>query len=198
MRKAIFILILLFCSLSHAEIYQGIKPDATLGDIRKIFPNANISKVKAAWVTDADGFYSMNGAGLSGQIFLAFSDPRPSYRERIGGYARRLEELQQGPQTDKTPETVKAITDWNKLHKQWAAESDDDALVISWVRWVPPAPIPFARFITKYGPPMKSGFADTDMRPYSEWPNKGVRLTLHDDGKLVVSAEFVPTAKVDC
>lgn len=201
MRQVIFILSLLFCTASHAEIYQGIRPESTLGDIKRLFPNANFSKVKAAWVTEEDGFYSMTGEGLSGKIYLAFSDRRPFQRERIAAFAQRLAEAQQDPQTDKTPDTIKAITDMSRSYEKWAAEPDDVALVITWVRWVPPAPIPLARYITKYGPPTKSGFADDDMRPYSSWPAKGVHLNHSDDGKLVVSAEVIPTPaekKADC
>jgi hypothetical protein len=201
MRQVIFILSLLCCTASHAEIYQGIKPESTLGDIKKIFPNANFQKVKAVWVTEADGFYSMTGQGLIGTIYLAFHDGRTHFRARAADLELQASELAQGPQTDTTTDKTQSLRSVSKLFTNWATKSEDDALTIKWVRWAPATPIPLTRYITKYGSPSKSGFTEDDMRPYNSWPTKGVLLYLSDDAKNVVVAEFAFTAseeKTEC
>lgn len=195
MRKLILLAGCLLCFAAHAEIYMGLQPETTLGEIKKRFPNATVTKVDAAWVTESDGFYRMTGAGLTGMIYLAFKDNRPSYRKQIPSFEQKIEALRAEAQTDATKSTLETLSIVLDGSRKLEAETTDQALKLKWVRWVPPTPIPVARYLTKYGPPTKSGFNDDDMQPFNSWPAKGVSLNLTDDGKSVLNAEFGFTAK---
>ena len=195
MRRLVILFIFFICAASHAEIYQGIRPDSSLGDVKRMFPNALITKVNAAWVTESDGFYVMTGNGLAGQIYLAFSDHRPRYRERVSRLEQQIKELHERPQSDTDPAKLEALNTVLGLTRKMAEEATDEALRIQWVRWVPVSPIPLTRYITKYGKPTKSGFTENEMRQYSAWPARGVSVSLSDDGKLVLATEFEFTDK---
>lgn len=70
-----------------------------------------------------------------------------------------------------------------------ANQSDDDALDVKWVRWVPASPIPLERYKSKYGESSKCDFSKVDMQPYCEWSQHGLFVNLSDDRKLVFSVE---------
>src|SRR3989337_1644867 len=77
--RAIFIaiLLLLIPSSGSAEIYQGILPKDTLGDVKARFPHAQFTKITPAWAQPKDFLYSITGEGLSGTIIVKFDDGRP-------------------------------------------------------------------------------------------------------------------------
>lgn len=194
MRRLFLFLALLYCATSNAEVYRGITACSSLGDVKKIFPNASFERVKSVWVTENDGFYLLGGQGLSGSIYLAFTDSRPKYRRFGIELDRESSELRKVSLTEATTKRLSEIYEMSQFLDSRAAETDDDALAINWVRWVPATPIPLARYVTKYGPAQKTGFAENDMRPFASWPTKGVNLTLADDAKSVLSVEFSFTA----
>jgi hypothetical protein len=190
MRKLVFVILLVLSSVASAEIYQGVLASSSLGDIKKKFPNASITKVKAAWVTSSDGFYLMTGVGLPGSAYLAFYDSRPMFANDIAIQQKKIEEYQALPDGDDKNARLKTANEILTIFTPYANENDDDALVIKWIRWVPAAPIPIARYIGKFGAPTKTAFKDDTMEPYSTWTTKGLSVTLSDDQKFVMNVEY--------
>jgi hypothetical protein len=190
MRKLILVMLLILSSVANAEIYQGIIASSTLGEIKKKFPNASITAVKAAWVTSSDGFYSMTGVGLPGLTYLAFSDSRPWFAKEIADQQRIIEDQQALPDSDNKTKKLKSAKALLEIYTPYANEGDDEALVINWIRWVPTAPIPIARYVAKFGAPTKTAFKDDTMQPYSTWIAKGLSVTLSDDQKFVINVEY--------
>lgn len=178
MRRQIFLIVcFLVCVLvagSSAEIYRGIRPYSTLGDVKKLFPGATFTKLKPAWAQETDAMYHVSGVGIQGEIIIKFDDSRPIYKKLVD---------------DATDNNVKVA--W----KNMSDESDEDALGVSWVRWLPDAPFPLERLITKYGKPEKSDFSPEDFKPFKAWTSRGIVAALTDDGKKVVNVEFMFTAK---
>jgi hypothetical protein len=193
MRIVLLLLCLVFSVSARSEVYQGITASSSLGDIKKRFPNATIKKVDAAWVTSSDGFYIMTGVGLPGTTYLAFFDPRPLFSELLAKEESKAIAVRRLPDSDEKASKLKNVDESLALDSRYANESDDDALTINWIRWVPDAPIPVARYIAKFGTPSKTIFKDDTMQPYSSWTSRGLGATLSDDQKLVLSVEYTFT-----
>lgn len=167
---------LLFTTIqSNAEILHGVRPMDTLGDVKLRYPNAKFEKINAAWVTEMQAFISMSGQGFPGTLRIVFLDPRPTARKDL---------LSICANESAVPNTF-CIG-----RKETAAKSDDDALSLNWVRWVPQQPIPIARYISKYGEPSRYDFDDATMTPTARWDRVELRAQLSDDKKLV---EFIDT-----
>jgi hypothetical protein len=169
MRLIATILCFLISSTALAEIYQGIGPLDNLGDVKAKFPGAVYENIKAAWVTDEDALYKISGTGISGSIYVKFTDSRPAFRK-----------MAQESESNEPNEVINSL----------AQESDEKALSVSWVRWVPVQPIPLQRFILKYGNPSKSGFDDQDLAPYKLWENRGISAFISDNEKYVVRVDY--------
>jgi hypothetical protein len=195
MRNLIFVLALLFSLAAHAEIYQGIKPYSTLGDIKKKFPNAQMISVKAAWVTESEGFFLLKGTGLPGSTYLAFRDYRPSYTKRYNETKIAIANAQQIPVSSERDGDIAKLQAVEKIFYSLATQTDDEAYDIEWVRWVPDNPIPVARYIEKFGRPSKIGFKDDTMEPFNEWESRKMQATLSDDKKFVLAVEYLFTGK---
>jgi len=173
-------LLLVTSAAGVAEELFDIQAMDTLGDIKRKFPNATIKAVKAAWVRENQGFYSLEGSGQPGTLMLAFDDDRPDWRQ---ANEKAIEA------NSAASEPTDANLKWVEFTQSHATASDDQALTIRWVRWVPPAVIPLERYKSKYGPPDKCGFNDTDMSPYCLWNTRALSVALTDDQKNVLSAE---------
>lgn len=159
---------------SSAEIYQGIVPYSSLGDVKKLFPKARFKKMDPAWAQERDAMYTVTGKGIAGTIVIKFNDYRPVFR-------KRLEEA--------------SDNDVKGYLKPLSEESEDDALVVVWVRWVPDVPFPVERIIARYGTPERSDFSPEDFQPQKIWDSRGILATLSDDGKNVFSIEYEFTDK---
>ena len=170
LKKALFLFLMLIATGSQAETYGNIFPLDTLGDLKEKYPNANFSKRTPAWASKYDAMYSIDGSGLSGTIIVKFHDYRPFIKELLstGGY------------------TEEEVDNFKKV----ANRSDEEALTVSWVRWVPAQPIPISRFVSKYGKFEKSGFSDEDLEPYRSWESKGLVAYLANDEKSVVRVDY--------
>jgi hypothetical protein len=175
---------LALATVSCAETLFDIQALDTLGDIKKKFPNATITVVKAAWVRENQGFYSLEGPGQPGKLMLAFNDDRPSWRE---SHERAWNEM------SKASEPTDGQKYWENFTATKAHADDESALTISWVRWIPPSPIPLERYRSKYGAPDKCGFSDVDLTPYCTWTQRGLFATLSDDKKSVMFADGLYT-----
>lgn len=162
-------------SIASAETFQGIGPHQTLGDIKAKFPNAVVVPIKAAWVTENDAFYSLSGDGFPGTLFIAFTDSRPLYRIKA-------DEAKANALDDEHLRTL-------------ANKSNDEALLIRAMRWMPATPIPIQRYVSKYGKLPKVEFSAQDMTPHYRFPDMGLLLNVSDDQKLVISVEFTFTEK---
>jgi len=176
-RFTIFAVCLLVCSIiaeSSAEIYLGIPPFKALGDVKKMFPGAEFKKLNPAWAKEDDAMYSVTGEGIEGKIIIMFHDTRPLNRDYMN---------------QETDDTMK------RLFKEYSERSDDDSLLVTWVRWVPGEPFPVERLITKYGKPEKSDYSSVDFKPYYLWKTKGIYAHLSDDGEKVVMITYHPTEK---
>ena len=171
MRLLIFFLALTASVSVHAEMYLGIAPLETLGEIKARFPRATFTRTSPGWAQKTDVMFQIRGDGMSGLIVVKLSDMRPAYKELL----------------DKNPDTP------NDFLRALANQSDDEAITVDWVRWMPNAPIPLQRFISKYGQPEKSGFADEDYQPYRLWVKRGVNAYLSDNEKDVVRVDFAFT-----
>lgn len=179
-RSTLAIVALLVFSSAQAEVFQGINHGYSLAKVKALFPLADIKPVAAAWVTKDDGFYKLSGNGFPGTLYMAFGDFRPSFKA-LQIEAEAEEATSASPASD------------DPLSKTWKAlaeQSTDDALSIRWLRWIPESPIPIQRYISKYGKPEKTGFSDSDMRPYASWPKKNIHANLSDDEKFVYNVEF--------
>ena len=171
--RLVFSIFLIVLSMNvRAEIYLGIEPDYTLGDVQKRFPNAQIKVVNAAWVQENEAFYSVSGAGFSGLLYIAFHDPRVFQRE-MAAMAKEKGNIELADSFSKS-----------------AQRENRESLEVKWMRWVPDSPIPIQRYLLKYGKPKKLEFREADMAPYYAWKEKGVTLNVSDDEKTVLSVEF--------
>ena len=156
---------------ASAEIYLGIGPLDTLADVKLLFPAAKVERRQPAWAQPTDAMFAFAGSGISGEIVVKFYDGRPMYL--------------------KASETEQDL-ERREMYKTWANASDDEALTVEWVRWIPSEPIPLKRFVAKYGEPDESGFRDDNMRPFRQW-KRGILANLDDDMKLVTDVEFTFT-----
>ena len=162
------ILAVLVATAARAECYKGVGPLDTLADLRGRFPGATFERLVPAWAQESDVMYSIVGKGMSGTMVVMFADYRPYWRDRLA-----------------------ATTDSSQVaFLRSLAEAADDDVGVRWVRWIPEAPIPLDRFITKYGTPETSGFGDEDMRPYKHWVSRGLVAYLNDAGESVTTIDF--------
>ncbi len=168
MRIFVCFMLALFSSLANAEIYHGIEPFFSLGEVKSLFPTATVKKLEPAWAQPEDALYQFTGKGINGSIVVYFMDFRPKFKK----------DLEQN--TD--PENFAVL-------QKLSQESDEDSLTVFSVRWVPDDVIPVQRLITKYGKDSKTAF-DGEYRPYREWESKGVTANLSDDEKFVRSIEY--------
>ncbi|MEI8305345.1 MAG: hypothetical protein WCG13_18870 [Burkholderiales bacterium] len=180
MRLATFALSAALTMLSaacDAEVLHNIEPLDTLGSIKKKYPNATLTRVKAAWVTEDQDFFRLEGSGFPGELMIAFRDGRAGFRLEA---ARKREEAIAAGKSEAGARSV---------FEDFANESDDEALSVDWVRWVPSRPIPLERYKSKYGEPTKCDFTADSMAPFCQWMPRLLLVMLTDDKKLVLSVE---------
>ncbi len=158
--------------LCAAEILHDVFPYDDLKSIKQRYPNAQFSRINAAWVTPDQAFFKMTGQGFSGELFLAFNDFRPMYKKYVAEKCT----------FDSTEESCQP-------QRTLAKEADDDALTINWVRWVPPLGLPLERYRSKYGEPSKLDFNKDTMEPNAYWSAAALLAILSDDRKSVLYVE---------
>lgn len=162
--KFIFLFLsLLVSTFSHAEVFMGITPYMTLGEAKKLFPNAQFAQKKPAWLPPDSVFLQIVGAGLPGTIYVYFEDIRPLVKQMVkekgGVYANIL--------------------------------SDDEGFKAAWVRLVPNQNFSIEKLIAKYGPPEKKYISsDGFFAQKAEWPKFGIDVTLSEDERLVREMVF--------
>jgi hypothetical protein len=162
----------------RAEIYMGIRPFDTLGDVKNLFPNATFRDLKPAWATPENRLVGIKGAGISGEIIVLFYDPRPGDKEFLS----------------KNPDSILTET----ITKD-AQRPDDQALQVEWVRWAPDGlGVPVTRLVSKYGAAFEKGYSDSDFSPFRRWKPQGVTAYLDDDEKSVVRVDFTFTPAEQC
>lgn len=162
------------CTLCSGETYKGIGALDKLKDIKNRFPNAKVEKLSPGWLKSDEAIYRFTGEGMAGSIIVKFYDYRDFWKNEA--------------ETVVDPEVA------NNLRKL-AQRTDDEALTISWVRWVPDKPIPLERLISKYGKPEESGYSEEDYQPLRNWIEKGLTTYLSDDEKFVYRIDFNFTKK---
>jgi hypothetical protein len=160
-----FIVVVVPC---RAEVYQGVGPLATFADVKTLFPQATIERLQPAWAQPEDVLYALSGAGISGTIIVKFYDGRPAYRRRL---------------------IIETDDARRRMYEELASNTDDAALSVEWVRWIPFEPVPLKRFVSKYGEADSSGFRDDNMVPFRQW-SRGILANLDDDSKNVLNVEF--------
>lgn len=175
---ALTILCVPFMQVTSAEVLHGVQPLSTFGKIKADFPNGRFQRVKAAWVKEHEAFYSMTGDGFPGMLYLLLDDSRPFWRD----YAKSL--------PPDSPDDAASDGSDKVFGRKWAEgqanESDDAALTIRWVRWVPAAPIPMERVKAKYGEPTRCDFDPADFSPFCSWESRSLSAQTTDDRKSVV------------
>lgn len=169
MKSLLIKLILLFPLALQAEIYQNILPTDTLGEIKSKFPHATFEKLSPAWAQSTDVMYTLTGHGISGTIIINFFDSRAEYQKQ---YETATEDTQK------------------KVLETLIEKSEDEAISVNWVRWMPDIPFPLQRLIAKYGAPEKKGFSNDDFQPYREWKKIGLLAYLSDNEKNVQRIDF--------
>ncbi len=170
---ALCCLFVVAAKMADAEIYGNITPLDTFADVKAKLPGATYEQLHPAWAQEADILYSVSGHGLSGTIVIKFHDQRPFLRKKL---------LENSGSSDKS------------ALEKLVEGTDEASLNVEWVRWIPVAPIPLQRLVSKYGKPDKSGFADDDLQPYRDWKT-GVTAYLSDDEKSVLRLDFSFNAK---
>lgn len=164
------------------EVLQGVEPLSSLGEIKRSFPNALFQRSRAAWVKEDQAFFSMTGQGFPGKLYLAFDDPRPYWQGL-------LKDMPPDPPS-LPPSAAEINNEFRQQLREKANRAEDEALQISWVRWVPPAPIPMERVRAKFGDPSKCDFDETDFTPECKWESRALSAQMSDDRKAV---EFFTT-----
>lgn len=170
---SLYLLTIVINPLAYAELYQGIGPFSTLGDLKAKYPGATFTKEYPAWAKEDDVMYSITGRGMSGTIIVKFSDQRPFFRKLL-----------------ETAEDENSRQFYQKL-----AYRTEDSVSVDWLRWCPDYPFPLTRLLNKYGKPNKSGFSEDSYSPCREWSSRGILASLTDDGKKVICIEFTFTKK---
>lgn len=166
-----------FQSVCFAEILHGVLPLDSLKEVKQKFPNAQFTRLKPAWVTEDEAFFRMSGSGFVGELYLDFSDERPSAKKSIAKLC--------SDSSDTPPESLCGI------YSTLASQSDDEALSINWVRWVPPQAIPIQRYRSKYGEPTRIDFSKDTMEPEAHWDTIALDAGLSDDQKMVIKVETI-------
>lgn len=181
-RAAVLAIGMLGAGGASAEILHNIHPYDSLAAIQKKYPNATITKVDAAWVTEDKAFYQLTGSGFPGVLYLAFERPIPARKAMWDAIAEREARNQASP----NDLADKQILDF------LLQLPEADQLSINWVRWQPPQPIPFERYRAKYGKPEKCDYSTLDMRPICSWPSRALIVSLSDNkaNVLMVDAAF--------
>jgi hypothetical protein len=164
---------------ANAENLMGIRYMDTLAQVKARYPNANFTALKPAWLQPTAAFIEVSGMGMNGSLRIAFSDPRPLFRQMVADNA-----------ADPT-------FDPQGAYKRLMVQADDDALAVEWVRWVPSGPIPIERYTLRYGSPACK-FDDT-MQPVCEWPAVQIEAQMSDNHKLVyfVTSSFTKAEKAE-
>jgi hypothetical protein len=164
--------LILLSTTAQAEIYRDISPLSSFGEVKNLFPGASFKRTFPAWAQKSDVMYQITGSGISGTIIVKFDDLRSTWKEMA-------EEVE-------NEESKASLLEMSN-------QTDEEAMEVSWVRWVPDGPVPIKRFISKYGKPEKSGFSDEDYQPYRKWITKGVLAYLSDDETHVIRIDFLFT-----
>lgn len=169
----LFVLLLSVTAIGHAEILQEVNWMDSLGDVKKVYPNATYTRMTPAWLKNDESFIKITGPGLRGTILILFDDSRPSFKNSL-------------TQNADDPDYKD-----RELFTAMSKKPDDTALTVSWVRWVPDQPLPLERFKQRYGIP-KCDY-DQTMEPYCKWGNKALDAAMSDDKKLVLSITTIFT-----
>lgn len=181
--RNLFIILLLICFRSEAEIYKDFVPYTTIAEMKAKYPNAKFEVVKAAWVQENDIFLKITGAGLAGTTYVATSKISDNaHKEKIERYQRLIAE---SPDKDNSL-YIEGIA----RNERYLALPADDRYSIDWLRWVPDVNIPLERLKAKFGEPSKFDYSESDFQPYAEWTKRGLRANLSDDKKIVYSIEY--------
>lgn len=150
-----------------AEVFLGITYEATLGDLKKLYPNAQYTKLTTAWLTENEAFFKVTGSGLGGELRIAFTDYRPGLRK-----------LAQETTDQELAET----------YRKAASKPEDESLRVDWVRLIYASPVPLEAFKKKYDQPTTCAHDQTfDLK--CEWPNRSIVANMSKDGKSVSSAD---------
>lgn len=161
---------------------MGISPFSTLRDVKALFPHANFNLRKPAWAQETDVMYEVTGQGISGTIIIKFDDVRPWTRGAI-----------QLPMSSANNAINEQIYAQPQQAQRLPELSDDEVLIVSWVRWVPSTGIPLTRLMAKYGKPDQAGFSDDDLRPFRGWSKRGIHAALSDNQKNVLLIDYTYT-----
>ncbi|WP_306475696.1 hypothetical protein [Methyloversatilis sp.] len=166
-----FVVAWVICTSALADTHLGIRPLDSLGEVRARFPDSQLVRMAPDWADESQVLFSFTGGTLQGQLLVLFIDGRPDYRREIAdGFADDLDAL-----------------------KLLAAESDDQALRVKWVRWVPTTPLRVQDVVAKYGRWDAGGLSDDGFRLYRSWDARGITALLSEDEQSVLMMDFVFT-----
>lgn len=161
------IIVFLCPTNARAEILGGIEYMMTLGQIKKIYPNAEYSKQVPAWLTEDEAFYKITGSGMTVEYRVSFVDVRQLYKKVLLNPSSNLDQ------------------DVLEAYQRAQLASDDDALRAQWVRMVHVTPVPLERYKAKYGKP--KCLYDKEMQFLCEWESLALTATMSDDEKSVIT-----------
>jgi hypothetical protein len=157
------------CACALADTHLGIRPLDSLGEVRARFQDSQLVRMAPDWADESQVLFSFTGGVLQGQLLVLFIDGRPDYRREIAdGFADDLDAL-----------------------KLLAAEGDDQALRVKWVRWVPTTPLRVQDVVAKYGRWDTGGLSDDGFRLYRSWDARGITALLSEDEQSVLMMDFV-------
>lgn len=168
---------ILVCNPAFSASYGGIKYRLTLNDVMALYPGAKFEKTSAAWIQpDRQSAYSVEGSGLSGQLFIVFVDDRKNYNDFL--YQARTQGIN---------ENDKKLLEYGKnLPEKYT-------LYVDWVRYIPDSSISKNTLITKYGKNYTQQVDDNSYSKYLEWDN-GLIANIGEDGNIE-NLEYSPVGK---
>lgn len=169
--KRVFAVLAAFAALiagaSKEEVFLGVTYEASLGDIKKLYPYAQYTKLTPAWLTENEAFFKITGSGLSGELRIAFTDYRPGMRK----FAQET--------TDQ---------ELAETFRKSASKSENESLRVNWVRLIYTTPVPLEAFKKKYGQPTSCAHDETfDLK--CTWLDKAMVANMSKDGDSVSSAD---------
>ena len=167
---------------ARAEIYMGLLPGTSLAAIKLRFPNATIDDVKVAWTGPQESFKKLSGPGLIGIVYMDFSHT-DGFVESMR--AKSLQKIEQSLNDNHTYDQ-KMVDDYTAMLQRPL----DVRLTLDWVRWIPPAPIPYVRLVSKFGKAEQCDYDPETFAPFCKWTSRGVQANLNDAKLEVISIEY--------
>lgn len=186
----IVVVFTLFASSASADKYFGIYPFASLYDVKSIYPNAQYTEKKPAWLKEDQKFVSIYGSGIDGVISIIFTDDlrisqnllTQIHNKKADGIGLlRAEDL--------------LLQSLPKNIEVYRSKPEDAHWIVDEIRWTPPGELKLSKFIKRYGKPNAEEI-DENMNRYKIW-NKFNDIRAIVDDKDIIDTVFYTFSDYD-